>query len=137
VSEPVAVQWGGVTVVRLDHSVIAVTDWARSNPFYERVLGAEIVPVGDGFAYRLEAGQLNVHGPGVPGGPNAALPVAPGGADLCFQWPGPIEEAVAHLREQGVEIELGPVARHGARGGGTSVYFRDPDGSLLEFISYG
>jgi hypothetical protein len=26
--------------------------------------------------------------------------------------------------------------RFGAKGGGTSVYFRDPDGSLLEFISY-
>jgi catechol 2,3-dioxygenase-like lactoylglutathione lyase family enzyme len=35
-----------------------------------------------------------------------------------------------------MEIELGPVPRTGARGSGTSVYFRDPDGSLLEFISY-
>jgi catechol 2,3-dioxygenase-like lactoylglutathione lyase family enzyme len=26
--------------------------------------------------------------------------------------------------------------RFGAKGAGTSVYFRDPDGSLLEFISY-
>ena len=36
----------------------------------------------------------------------------------------------------GVTIELGPVERKAARGEGTSVYFRDPDGSLLEFISY-
>jgi catechol 2,3-dioxygenase-like lactoylglutathione lyase family enzyme len=35
----------------------------------------------------------------------------------------------------GVEVELGPVARFAAQGAGTSVYFRDPDGSLLEFIS--
>ena len=41
-----------------------------------------------------------------------------------------------HLREHGVEVELGPVERRGARGVGTSLYFRDPDGSLLEFISY-
>jgi catechol 2,3-dioxygenase-like lactoylglutathione lyase family enzyme len=26
--------------------------------------------------------------------------------------------------------------RFGAKGNGTSVYFRDPDGSLMEFISY-
>ena len=37
----------------------------------------------------------------------------------------------------GVAVEIGPVARYGARGEGTSVYFRDPDGSLLEFIAYG
>ena len=35
----------------------------------------------------------------------------------------------------GVTIELGPVERRAARGKGTSVYFRDPDGSLpCEFI---
>jgi catechol 2,3-dioxygenase-like lactoylglutathione lyase family enzyme len=44
--------------------------------------------------------------------------------------------AVAHLRARGVEIELGPIVRHGARDAGQSVYFRDPDGSLLEFIVY-
>jgi catechol 2,3-dioxygenase-like lactoylglutathione lyase family enzyme len=27
--------------------------------------------------------------------------------------------------------------RFGAKGPGTSVYFRDPDGSLMEFMSYG
>jgi catechol 2,3-dioxygenase-like lactoylglutathione lyase family enzyme len=35
-----------------------------------------------------------------------------------------------------VEVELGPLPRIGARGVGASVYFRDPDGSLLEFIAY-
>jgi catechol 2,3-dioxygenase-like lactoylglutathione lyase family enzyme len=35
-----------------------------------------------------------------------------------------------------VDVELGTVRRRGAHGEGTSVYFRDPDGSLLEFISY-
>ena len=42
----------------------------------------------------------------------------------------------AHLERCGVQIELGPVERGGAKGEGMSVYFRDPDGSLLEFISY-
>jgi catechol 2,3-dioxygenase-like lactoylglutathione lyase family enzyme len=35
-----------------------------------------------------------------------------------------------------VAVELGPVPRRGVKGQGASVYFRDPDGSLLEFISY-
>ena len=121
---------------KLDHCVITVSDWARANRFYQAVLGAELVPLGPGWAYRIGQEQLNVHGPGVPGDPNARLPVPAGGSDLCFEWPGPIKEAVAHLRAQQVPIEMGPVARTGAKGKGMSVYFRDPDGSLLEFISY-
>jgi len=121
---------------KLDHCVIHVSDWARSNAFYAEVLGAELVRVGDGWAYRFGEAQLNVHGPGVSPEPVARVPVPPGGSDLCFTWPGTAEDAAAHLARQGVEIELGPVPRHGARGTGTSVYFRDPDGSLLEFIAY-
>jgi catechol 2,3-dioxygenase-like lactoylglutathione lyase family enzyme len=119
-----------------DHAVIAVSDWQRSNEFYAQVLGAEVVPVGGGYAYRFGENQLNIHGPGVDGEPNARPPVAPGGADLCFVWSSAIEDAVAHLERLGIEVELGPVERFGARGAGRSVYFRDPDGSLLELISY-
>jgi catechol 2,3-dioxygenase-like lactoylglutathione lyase family enzyme len=123
-------------VTQLDHCVIAVTDWERSNAFYRDVIGAEIVERGAGFAYRLGAQQLNVHGPGLDPEPVARERVRPGNSDLCFVWDGPIEDAAEHLTRHDVPIELGPVERHGARGSGTSVYFRDPDGSLLEFISY-
>jgi catechol 2,3-dioxygenase-like lactoylglutathione lyase family enzyme len=122
---------------KLDHCVIHVTDWDASNSFYRDVLGAEIVDLGTGaWAYRFGTEQLNVHGPGVAPGPLARVPVAPGNSDLCLSWSGPIEEAIEHLSAHGVEIELGPVQRNGAHGKGTSVYFRDPDGSLMEFISY-
>ena len=121
----------------LDHCVIAVSDWDRSNAFYTDVLGAELVARGEGYVYRFGTNQLNIHGPGVDGEPNANPPVTPGGADLCFVWDGSIETAVAQLESLGVPIELGPVPRFGAHGDGTSVYFRDPDGSLLEFIAYG
>jgi catechol 2,3-dioxygenase-like lactoylglutathione lyase family enzyme len=121
----------------LDHSVIAVSDWERSNAFYSEVLGAEVIRLESGrYTYRLANTQLNVHGPGKPATELARIPVAPGGSDLCFVWSGTPAEAVAHLRAHGVDVEAGPVPRVGARGRGISVYFRDPDGSLLEFISY-
>ena len=123
--------------VKLDHCVIHVTDWEIANTFYRDVLGAELVRREDGgWSYRFGDEQLNLHGPGVSPVPVARLPVQPGNSDLCFEWPGPIDEAREHLERNGVEVEMGPVERFGARGTGTSVYFRDPDGSLLEFISY-
>jgi catechol 2,3-dioxygenase-like lactoylglutathione lyase family enzyme len=125
-----------VSRIAFDHCVVAVSDWNRSNAFYRDVLGAELVERGAGWAYRFGEQQLNVHGPGVEPDPVAHDPVRPGNSDLCFRWDGPIEDAMAHLQQRGVPVELGPVARHGARGEGTSVYFRDPDGSLLELISY-
>ena len=122
--------------IDLDHCVIHVSNWERSNAFYHKVLGAEIIPRGNGFAYRLGNAQLNCHGPNVNATPVAHIPVQPGNSDLCFIWPEAIESAIEHLKQHSVPVELGPVARFGSQGHGTSVYFRDPDGSLLEFISY-
>jgi len=122
--------------VKFDHCVIHVSDWDRSNAFYRDVVGAEVVPRGDYFAYRFGDTQLNLHGPGNIGNPVARVPVMPGNSDICFEWQGPIADAVAHLARHRVAVELGPVPRNGAKGPGTSVYFRDPDGSLLEFMSY-
>ena len=69
---------------KLDHCVIHVSEWERSNAFYTEVLGAELVtrPAG-GFAYRFRDKQLNAHGPGVQPAELARLPVQPGNSDLC------------------------------------------------------
>ena len=122
--------------LKFDHCVIHVSDWERSNAFYGDVMGAEVIRRGQGWVYRFGDMQLNCHGPGLDAKPVARLPVQPGNSDLCFEWPGPVEAAKAHLAALGVAIELGPVERSAARGVGVSLYFRDPDGSLLEFISY-
>jgi catechol 2,3-dioxygenase-like lactoylglutathione lyase family enzyme len=123
--------------IELDHVVVHVSDWETAAAFYREVVGAEVVEHPDGrLAFRFGRQQLNLHGPGVNTSLVARVPVAPGNSDLCFVWPGSPEEAVAHLEGHGVEVEAGPVARMGARGQGVSVYFRDPDGSLLELMSY-
>lgn len=122
--------------IELDHVVVHVGDWARSNAFYRDVLGAEVIAHGQGFHYRIGDRQLNLHGPGLDPHPVARDPVRPGNSDLCFRWHGTLAAAQAHLAAHGIPVELGPVPRFGALGSGTSLYFRDPDGSLLEFIVY-
>src|SRR5713226_6450611 len=110
--------------MQLDHCVIAVSDWERSNRFYRDVLGADLLELEKGrFAYCFGSQQLNVHGPGSTPYPRALDPVRPGNSDLCFVWEGPIEDAVAHLLARGVGVEEGPVERQGAQGRGRSVYF--------------
>ncbi len=73
---------------KLDHCVIHVSDWERSNAFYTTVLGAELITRPTGYAYRFGDKQLNVHGPGVRPAEVARIPVAPGNSDLCFEWSG-------------------------------------------------
>ena len=122
--------------IRLDHFVMHVGDWEVCSRFYKDVLGAELIPYGIGCMFRFGDVQINTHGPDQIGEPRAAKPVMPGNSDFCFEWDGDCESAADHLKSHGVEIELGPVERFGSKGGGTSLYFRDPDGSLLEFICY-
>lgn len=126
-----------MAVVGIDHCVIAVSDWDRSNAFYRDVVGAELVRREGGWVYRIGDQFLSVHGPGFDAHWVARDPVRPGNSDLCFVWPGPIEAAVAHLEARGTEVEAGPIDAVGPLGRrGRHVYFRDPDGSLLEFVSY-
>ena len=118
--------------VTFDHCVVHVSDWERSNAFYRDVLGAELVRRPQGWAYRFGAAQLNLHGPGFHPAEVARLPVQPGNSDLCFEWNGPIADAIDHLARAAASRSMPDRSSASAR----SPYFRDPDGSLLEFISY-
>jgi catechol 2,3-dioxygenase-like lactoylglutathione lyase family enzyme len=130
-------------IAGLDHVVIVVRDFETALAFYTGVLGCEALGVDDWRQGRrrfpsLRAGRtmINVHQMGRPVGLDAAN-MQVGSEDLCFEWSGPIDGAIDRLRAHGVAIEVGPVKRFGARGReGTSVYFRDPDGNLLEVMSY-
>lgn len=127
--------------VEFDHCVIASTDLDRTDDFYQRVFDATIErPMALFRQYRIGTCMLNVHGPGLPeqAPPElvARLPVSPGNSDLCFAWSGTVDELLHHLANCSVTVTVGPERRSGARGEGTSFYFRDPDGSLLEFIVY-
>lgn len=121
---------------RLDHVVLTVMDISATIAFYSRVLGMQEITFGD-QRKALVFGQqkINLHSAGRPVAPHAASPTL-GSADLCFIVAGGIEDVLDHLQACGVVLEAGPVPRTGATGPITSVYFRDPDGNLLEVATY-
>jgi catechol 2,3-dioxygenase-like lactoylglutathione lyase family enzyme len=119
----------------LDHLVLTVADIGRTRGFYERVLGTEPVVFGEGrHALAFGTQKINLHEAGREFEPKASVPT-PGSADLCFLTNSSVAEVVEHLEAKSVEIIEGPVRRTGATGPITSVYFRDPDGNLLEVSS--
>jgi catechol 2,3-dioxygenase-like lactoylglutathione lyase family enzyme len=116
----------------LDHLVLTVRDIDATVAFYQRVLGMEAVTFGAGRrALAFGRQKINLHPAAAPLKPHAATPM-PGSADLCLLTTTPIPDVVAHLGRVGVIVEEGPVPRTGATGPILSVYFRDPDGNLIE-----
>ena len=123
-------------VAFLDHLVLTVKDPEETVRFYSRVLGMERVEFGEGrLALRFGAQKINLHRKGEEIAPYAAHPT-PGSADLCLVASCPLEEVFAALSREGIPVELGPVHRTGASGAILSVYFRDPDGNLVEVSQY-
>jgi len=129
-------------VTGIDHLAITVADVERTVAWYQRVLGAEPLNLDDWRSGRrpvvlLQVGRerLSVHDAAAPASPHASVPTV-GSVDLCFRWAGPLQAAQEHLAAQGVPVEVGPVPRPASSGEmGASVYFRDPDGNLLELLS--
>jgi catechol 2,3-dioxygenase-like lactoylglutathione lyase family enzyme len=121
-----------IRVERLDHLVLTVADIEKSCAFYRRVMGMKPVVFGGGRkALAFGRQKINLHAHGREFEPKADRPT-PGSADLCFITDVPLTEVAAHLNAQGVAIVEGPVERTGATGPILSVYFRDPDGNLIE-----
>jgi catechol 2,3-dioxygenase-like lactoylglutathione lyase family enzyme len=119
-------------VQRIDHIVLTVADIERTLAFYERVLGMTAVSFGEGRrALAFGDQKLNLHRAGREFEPKALRPT-PGAIDLCLVTDVPLDEVAAHLRSESVVIEHGPVDKIGARSTLRSLYFRDPDGNLIE-----
>ena len=125
----------------LDHLVLTTSRREACIDFYTRVLGMRMetfvggTPPVERVAFRFGDQKINLHVQGAEFDPKAHLPV-PGALDLCFIATVPIEEVVARLRAAGWPILVGPVTRTGATGPILSVYFRDPDGNLVEISNY-
>lgn len=120
-------------VASLDHLVLTVRDRAATRRFYCDGLGMRWTEFGEGrTALSFGAQKINLHDAGREFEPKAARPT-PGSADICLLVDGEPPEAVAaRLGALGFPVIEGPVERTGATGPILSVYFRDPDGNLVE-----
>ena len=121
---------------RLDHLVLTVADLERTCAFYESVMGMTVATFdGDRKALAFGRQKINLHQAGKEFEPKAERPT-PGSGDLCFIAETALDEVVAQLENHGVPLVEGPVPRQGAVGLMRSVYFRDPDGNLIEVSNY-
>ena len=123
-------------ITGIDHFVLTVASVETTLGFYERVLGMRRSLVAGRPASLLFGNQkINVQQRDKTVEPKAAAPTS-GSGDFCLVTDWSIDSVLARLAAVGIQPELGPVARNGARGPMTSIYFRDPDGNLVEVSRY-
>ena len=115
----------------LDHIVLCVRDVDRSIAFYRDLLGMEPREERPG-KWSLHFGMNKISLQDASAHPEIARDTVPGTGNFCVLTDEPVEHLAAVLRERGIEIVAGPGERDGATGRIRSVYFRDPDGNLVE-----
>ena len=121
-----------MTLEKLDHLVLPVSDIDAIAMFYTTCLGMEKRTFGDDrVALHFGDQKINLHPAGWDYEPKARVSIA-GSADLCFIVSESVESLQTKLVQLGVEIIEGPVVRTGATGPLRSIYVRDPDGNLIE-----
>jgi catechol 2,3-dioxygenase-like lactoylglutathione lyase family enzyme len=124
-----------MNIDRLDHLVLTVRDIEATRAFYRKVLGMKEITFSGRKALAFGNQKINLHEYGNEFEPKALRPTL-GSADLCFITTTPLSEVIEHVHSHGIEILEGPIGRAGAMGPITSIYFRDPDGNLIEVSNY-
>jgi catechol 2,3-dioxygenase-like lactoylglutathione lyase family enzyme len=128
-------------ILGIDHVAFAADDLEATCAFYDRLFGAhthlDYAPDGKSLVRQIALGGalLSIHQAGNGLALVARHPTV-GGADICLRWSGTIEAAMDLLRTYEIQIVDGPSHRRTAEGlPALSIYFRDPDGNLLELMA--
>jgi catechol 2,3-dioxygenase-like lactoylglutathione lyase family enzyme len=133
-------------VTELDHIVLNVSDIDRSVGFYTGVLGLKPERLEEFRAGKVGFPSVRINSdtiidlfptPGTGAVKQKAEKRSSNLNHFCMVV-GQEDFAgiVDYLNANGVAIREGPVARWGARGRATSVYFLDPDGNEIEIRCY-
>ena len=134
-----------MATVGIDHIAMPTANAEALLEFYKR-LGFSInneaewragtMPI---FSIQVGESKINVHPEGFTAGLRGPTAV-PGCTDICFVWQGSVIDCQRMLEQAGVTIIEGPVPRAGGRDRGRapslSLYARDPDDNLLEWMIY-
>jgi catechol 2,3-dioxygenase-like lactoylglutathione lyase family enzyme len=128
--------------MRIQHVGLVVADLERSRRFYADALGLEEVPrppnfTFDGAWFRFGGTEIHLlaeaHTTGGAGQPDAGPGAAMGMTHhLAFEIDD-VGVACERLAENGVSLEGGPMPRGD---GFIQVFFRDPDGYVLELFQW-
>lgn len=120
-------------ITAIDHFVLTVASIEAACDFDVRALGFGVDVFGPERRTALTFGshKINLHEAGREFQPRAAVATA-GSGDFCLLTDTPVDQVASHLEAEGIAVIEGPGPRTGATGPLLSIYFRDPDGNLIE-----
>ena len=128
-----------ITVRGLNHPALMGSDYDRTVDFYSRVLGMRLIleqpnlddPSSVHLFFEAGPGQFIAYFVPKPDVSHPARPVRGALNHIALNLTVPLEEAMRTLDAEGVPYH-GPVDRGYER----SVYFRDPNGVVLELLTW-
>jgi len=123
------------TAIRaIDYTVILVRDMDAMRQFYEQVLCfAQLRKLSPNWIeYRVGSNTLALSRPGLTA-TDSPVPTGTAALQLAFRVaPADVDRCAAELRQQGIELVSPPMDRDF---GHRTLFFRDPDGNLLEIYA--
>ena len=121
-----------MAITSLDHLVLTITDETATRRFYVDGLAMRWNIFADGrHALAFGDQKINIHYHGREFEPRSAFPT-PGSGDICLLTDEPLDVIRNRMTALRFPVLEGPVQRTGATSTILSLYFRDPDGNLIE-----
>uniref|UniRef100_UPI00131B50C4 VOC family protein n=1 Tax=Beijerinckia sp. L45 TaxID=1641855 RepID=UPI00131B50C4 len=101
--------------------------------FYKTILGLHVERIFDKIGlYQVRCGANLIDLVGLKPGETLPEPQCRGIEHLCLSIDGDLDEIIASLEAHQTPVFMGPMEVYGAKGFGTAIYIRDPDGYEIE-----